>query len=63
MLLGTQLFVAGFLGDLITRHRTDRNHYEIGEEITDDAPALNAPNHADELKAAVPAEKVRIEAE
>ena len=63
MLLGTQLFLAGFLGELIIRHSNDRNHYEIGEEITDDAPALNAPNHADELKATVPAEKVRIEAE
>ena len=36
MLLGTQLFLTGFLGELIIRHSNDRNHYEIGEEITDD---------------------------
>jgi len=36
MLLGTQLFLAGFLGELIIRHSNDRNHYEIGEEIMGD---------------------------
>lgn len=29
MILGTQLFVAGFLGELMTRNAQDRNHYLI----------------------------------
>jgi len=29
MILGTQLFVAGFLGELISRNSPDRNHYLI----------------------------------
>jgi hypothetical protein len=33
MILGTQLFVAGFLGELISRNSTDRNKYLIDEEI------------------------------
>ena len=33
MILGTQLFLAGFVGELVCRHATDRNHYEIDEEI------------------------------
>ena len=33
MLLGTQLFVAGFLGDLISRNSEQRNSYQIREEI------------------------------
>ncbi len=33
MILGTQLFLTGFLGELITRHAPDRNHYEIAEEL------------------------------
>ena len=33
MILGTQLFLTGFLGELITRHAPDRNHYEISEEL------------------------------
>ena len=33
MILGTQLFLTGFLGELITRHAPDRNHYEISETI------------------------------
>jgi glycosyltransferase involved in cell wall biosynthesis len=33
MLLGTQLFVAGFLGDLISRNSEQRNSYQIKEEI------------------------------
>ena len=33
MILGTQLFLTGFLGELITRHALDRNHYEIAEEL------------------------------
>ncbi len=33
MLLGTQLFLTGFLGELIIRNSPSRNHYEINEEI------------------------------
>ncbi len=33
MLLGTQLFVAGFLGDLISRSSEQRNNYQIEKEI------------------------------
>lgn len=33
MILGTQLFVAGFLGELISRNASDRNHYLVEEEI------------------------------
>ena len=33
MILGTQLFVAGFLGELITRNSTERNKYEIEKTI------------------------------
>ena len=33
MLLGTQLFVAGFLGELISRNSTERNKYQIEKEI------------------------------
>ncbi len=33
MILGTQLFLTGFLGELITRNSQERNHYEISEEI------------------------------
>ena len=33
MLLGTQLFVAGFLGDLISRNSDQRNDYQISKEI------------------------------
>ena len=33
MILGTQLFLAGFLGELIARNGSDRNHYLIEEEI------------------------------
>lgn len=32
MILGTQLFLTGFLGELIVRNSTGRNHYEISEE-------------------------------
>ena len=31
MIVGTQLFVAGFLGELIVRHAPDRNNYNIEE--------------------------------
>jgi glycosyltransferase involved in cell wall biosynthesis len=33
MILGTQLFLAGFLGELISRSATDRNKYLIDKEI------------------------------
>lgn len=33
MLMGTQLFVAGFLGELITRNAPERNNYQIEKEI------------------------------
>lgn len=33
MVLGTQLFLAGFLGELIARSAADRNHYLVSEEI------------------------------
>ena len=33
MILGTQLFVAGFLGDLISRSSDQRNDYQIEKEI------------------------------
>lgn len=33
MILGTQLFMAGFLGELISRNSADRNKYLIEEEI------------------------------
>ena len=33
MMIGTQLFLAGFLGDLISRNSAGRNDYQIEEEI------------------------------
>ena len=33
MLLGSQLFLAGFVGELIARNAPGRNHYEIDEEL------------------------------
>jgi len=33
MILGTQLFVAGFLGELISRNSNDRNHYLIEKKV------------------------------
>lgn len=33
MLLGSQLFLTGFLGELIVRNSPSRNHYEISEEF------------------------------
>ena len=33
MILGTQLFVAGFLGELISRNAPERNNYQIEEQI------------------------------
>jgi hypothetical protein len=33
MLLGTQLFLAGFLGELVVRSQTDKDRYYISEKI------------------------------
>lgn len=33
MILGTLLFLAGFLGELITRNAPERNNYRIEEEF------------------------------
>lgn len=33
MLLGTQLFLAGFLGEIVSRSSSDRNNYKIVEEL------------------------------
>ncbi|MGM0375456.1 MAG: glycosyltransferase family 2 protein [Bacteroidota bacterium] len=33
MILGTQLFVTGFLAELVSRNRPDRNVYSVSEEI------------------------------
>jgi hypothetical protein len=33
MILGTQLFLTGFLGELVSRSSTDRNTYQIEKEI------------------------------
>lgn len=33
MLIGTQLFLAGFIGDLVSRSNPNRNDYQIEEEI------------------------------
>ena len=33
MILGTQLFLSGFLGELISRNSTERNTYQIDKEI------------------------------
>ncbi len=33
MIIGTQLFLAGFLGELISRQNPERNHYKIEDEF------------------------------
>lgn len=33
MIIGTQLFLAGFIGEMITRNATERNEYDIEKEI------------------------------
>ncbi|MDR3046358.1 MAG: glycosyltransferase, partial [Bacteroidales bacterium] len=33
MIIGTQLFLAGFLGELITRNSSERNQYTVVEEL------------------------------
>lgn len=32
MIIGTQLFLAGFIGELVSRNASERNHYLIGEK-------------------------------
>jgi hypothetical protein len=33
MILGTQLFVAGFLGELVSRNAPERNNYQVETEL------------------------------
>ena len=33
MIIGTQLFLAGFIGELITRNSSERNRYSVAEEL------------------------------
>jgi hypothetical protein len=33
MILGTQLFLAGFLGEMIARNAPERNKYNIEKEL------------------------------
>jgi hypothetical protein len=33
MIVGTQLFLAGFVGELIVRTATDRNDYLVEKEV------------------------------
>ena len=33
MILGTQLFLAGFVGELISRNSSERNNYQIESEL------------------------------
>ena len=33
MILGTQMFLSGFVGELVSRSNTERNNYHIAEEI------------------------------
>ena len=33
MLLGTQLFVAGFLGELVSRNSPERNNYQVEKQF------------------------------
>lgn len=33
MILGTQMFLSGFVGELVSRNSQDRNRYQIAEEI------------------------------
>ena len=37
MLLGAQMFLAGFVGELVARNAPGRNHYEIDTEIGADS--------------------------
>ena len=33
MIIGTQLFLAGFVGELVTRNAPERNNYKVEKEI------------------------------
>jgi TRAP-type mannitol/chloroaromatic compound transport system permease small subunit len=33
MIIGTQLFLAGFLGELISRNGSDRNNYQVEKRV------------------------------
>jgi hypothetical protein len=33
MIIGTQLFLAGFLGEIILRNKANQDNYKIAEEI------------------------------
>jgi hypothetical protein len=33
MIIGVQLFLAGFLGEIVSRNSSDRNHYLIEDKI------------------------------
>ena len=33
MVLGTQLFLTGFLGEIVARNSTERNNYQIEKDI------------------------------
>lgn len=33
MILGTQMFLSGFVGELVSRSNVDRNKYQIAEEL------------------------------
>jgi hypothetical protein len=35
MIIGAQFFLAGFLGDLISRSSSDRNKYQIDQQTFD----------------------------
>jgi hypothetical protein len=35
MIIGTQLFIGGFLGELISRSSSERNAYHVEEKIND----------------------------
>jgi hypothetical protein len=33
MIMGTQLFLTGFIAELVSRNSADRNKYEVSERI------------------------------
>lgn len=41
MILGTQLFLAGFVADLVSRNSVDRNNYQIAEKTNDNTSQFN----------------------
>ncbi len=50
MILGTFLFMGGFLGELISRTASERNTYLVEKEIGQDEPMSNSPTKEDYLK-------------